>query len=206
MYAIVIQLLVSLKRNRTYHEVMEKRDENVIGGQKDRAIFQIREALERGLDEIPTFPKFHLLFHRENLENERVHLAVVSRLFRNIDLLQFYVLDYAGNHRLSFVLKKRNRSFFSFLSSAFCELTWNVEQRVDERARLHFRLVVHAKLTSYPWKITDETYHRRIHLLERLYFQLIGTLFYNLFHAFLRRNYRGGSNAVRTLPNVEPSG
>lgn len=108
---------------------MEKRDENVIGGQKDRAIFQIREALERGLDEIPTFPKFHLLFHRENLENERVHLAVVSRLFRNIDLLQFYVLDYAGNHRLSFVLKKEIvRSSLSFrLLFANSRGMWNNE-------------------------------------------------------------------------------
>lgn len=97
--------------------MMEQRHENVIGGQKDHAIFQIGKALERGLDEIPAFPKFHFLFHRENLENERVHLAVVNRLFGNIDVLQLYVLDYAGNHRLSFVFlkKKKNHSPSLFL-------------------------------------------------------------------------------------------
>lgn len=79
---------------------MEKRDENVIGGQKDRAILQVRKALERCLDEISTFPKFHLVLHREDLEDERVHLAVVNGLLGYMYLLQLYVLDYAGDHRL----------------------------------------------------------------------------------------------------------
>lgn len=181
--------------------MMEKRDEHVIGGQKDHAVFQIREALERGLDEIPTLPKFHLLFHRENLENERVHFAVINRLLGSIDRLQSYLVGYAGNYRPSFVSKNRSFIFFSFhfhslsLSLSFYELTWNVEQRLDERTRLHFRLVVHAKMTSYPWKIGDECHHRWIHLFELFHFQqLIVQLFRYLFRALFRRNYHGGSN------------
>lgn len=94
--------------------MMEERDEHVIGGQKDHAVFQIREALERGLDEIPTLPKFHLLFHRENLENERVHFAVINRLLGSIDRLQSYLVCYAGNYRPSFVSNNRSFIFFSF--------------------------------------------------------------------------------------------
>lgn len=94
--------------------MMEERDEHVIGGQKDHAVFQIREALERGLDEIPTLPKFHLLFHRENLENERVHFAVINRLLGSIDRLQSYLVGYAGNYRPSFVSNNRSFIFFSF--------------------------------------------------------------------------------------------
>lgn len=101
----------------------------------------------------------------------------------------------------SFFKKKKKSFSFSFSSSSLYELTWNVEQRLDERARLHFRLVVHAKLTSYPCKIIDETYRRRIHLFI-FYFHRLFCLFYDLFHAFFRRNYHGGSNAVRILPKV----
>lgn len=99
--------------------MMEKRDENVIGGQKDRAILQVRKTLERCLDEIPTFPKFHLVLHREDLEDERVHLAVVNGLLGYMYLLQLYVLDYAGDHRLPYprFLKKKGKNIFSLLSS-----------------------------------------------------------------------------------------
>lgn len=174
---------------------MEKRDENVIGGQKDRAILQVRKTLERCLDEIPTFPKFHLVLHREDLEDERVHLAVVNGLLGYMYLLQLYVLDYACDHRLPYprFLKKKGKISSPFFRHGFCSLTWNVEQRLDERARLHFRLVVHAELTGYSWKITDETYHRRI--FQLLHLQLIGSLVLRvLFDALFRGNYHGGSN------------
>ena len=70
--------------------------------QKYHAIVHFGITLERSLDEVPAPATFHFVPHRENFQNERVNVAVINWLRRDVDLVEHQIFEELARHNHSF--------------------------------------------------------------------------------------------------------